>query len=79
MTPAYLTEREIAAMLNKQQKWLRDNRSRLEGQGFPRVDGLIGLTQLADVKAWLDRRRVVADCAKAHTAPAPRKENHDAL
>lgn len=79
MTPAYLTDKQIAALLNKPLKWFRANRHQLEAQGFPRVDGLIGLTQVADVQAWLDRRRVLSDRASAQTAPAPRLENLHAL
>ena len=61
MTPAYLNEPGVAAILGKSRAWLKVNRPRLEREGFPRVDGLIGLTCVADIEAWIARRRQVAD------------------
>lgn len=33
----------------------------LEREGFPKLDRLIGLTLKADVMAWINRRRTIAD------------------
>jgi hypothetical protein len=61
MTPAYLTETEVAKILGRSRDWLRKMRPNLEREGFPTVDGLIGLTCADDLKAWIARRRKVAD------------------
>jgi hypothetical protein len=61
MTPAYLSEADVATMLGRSRDWLRKNRPDLEREGFPTVDGLIGLTCVADIDAWIARRRKVAD------------------
>lgn len=74
-----------AATLGKSVDWFRKNRNKLEGDGFPRVDPLIGLTMKADVEAWLARRRRLADHDVArmsgyhHTATHVSKENLDAF
>lgn len=65
MTPAYLSEADVAKMLGRSRQWLRGNRARLEREGFPPVDGLIGLTCVADIHAWIARRRKVADADPA--------------
>jgi hypothetical protein len=67
MTPAYVNEPGVAQILGKSRGWLKVNRARLEREGFPRVDGLIGLTCVADIEAWIARRRQVADAVPAHT------------
>lgn len=61
MTPAYLTDIQVAETLGRKVTWLKNNRPMLEQEGFPRRDKLVGLTLAADVNAWLARRRVVAD------------------
>lgn len=61
MTPAYLTETEVAKTLGRSRDWLRKMRPVLEREGFPTVDGLIGLTCRDDITAWIARRRKVAD------------------
>lgn len=61
MTPAYLSETDVAKVLGKSRDWLRKNRPVLEREGFPAVDGLIGLTCVDDINAWIARRRKVAD------------------
>ena len=58
---AYLNEAQVAAKLGRSSVWLRAARPKLEKEGFPRVDVLIGLTCLWDVEAWIARRRQVAD------------------
>ena len=65
MTPAYLSESDVAKVLGKSRAWLRQNRPALEREGFPPVDGLIGLTCVADIQAWIARRRKVADADPA--------------
>jgi hypothetical protein len=67
MTPQYLKDSDLARWLGTSAAWFRENRPRLEREGFPAKDRLIGLTLLADVQAWLDRRRVVADAVPAPT------------
>jgi len=67
MTPAYVNEPGVAQILGKSRGWLKVNRDRLEREGFPRVDGLIGLTCVADIEAWIARRRQVADAVVART------------
>ena len=61
MTPAYLTDIQIAKMLGRSKNWLCAIRNDLEREGFPRRDALIGLTCKADIEAWIARRRQVAD------------------
>ena len=70
ITPAYVSDKDLAELLGKSVAWFRANRPALEREGFPAKDRLIGLTLLADVHAWLDRRRVVADAVQvAHHQP----------
>ena len=61
LNPAYWTDIEIALRLGRSKNWFCDNRPKLEREGFPRKDTLIGLTCVADVEAWIARRRQVAD------------------
>lgn len=65
--PAYLRDIEIAELLGRSKNWFCKERPRLEREGFPRVDGLIGLTCRADVEAWIARRRQVPDADVART------------
>jgi hypothetical protein len=58
---AYGSTAWCAQRLGKSVAWLRTHRSRLEREGFPRVDSIVGLVQKADVDAFLARRRKVAD------------------
>lgn len=69
MDKAYLTEGEVAKTLGRSRDWLRKNRDRLEREGFPAVDGLIGLTCVDDINAWIARRRKVADAVAADNHP----------
>lgn len=64
MNRAFLTDIDVAKMLGRSKNWLRDNRPKLEREGFPRKDGLIGLTCVADIEAWIARRRQVADAVR---------------
>ncbi len=58
---AYGSLRWCALRLGKSVDWLRGARPKLEREGFPQVDPLLGLTLKADVEAFLARRRRVAD------------------
>jgi predicted DNA-binding transcriptional regulator AlpA len=79
MTPAFLTDIEVAAKLGRSKNWFCDNRARLEREGFPRKDGLIGLTCVADIDAWIARRRQVADAVVAGTHHTGVSANGDDL
>jgi len=83
VTPAYLNETDVARFLGRSRDWLRANRPHLEREGFPRVDTLIGLTCVADIEAWIARRRQVADAVAAgsphHHTPHDMGINFDAL
>ncbi|MDB6151485.1 MAG: hypothetical protein JWQ44_2933 [Chthoniobacter sp.] len=80
ITPAYVADKDLAALLNKSVAWFRTNRPTLEREGFPQKDRLIGLTLLADVEAWIARRRVVADAREVvHHQPSSSGINFDAL
>jgi hypothetical protein len=68
---AFASDRVCAERLGKSLAWFRVNRARLEREGFPAKDRLMGLTLKADVEAWLDRRRKVADAAVTPPAPPP--------
>ncbi|MFP5481141.1 MAG: hypothetical protein ACLGIE_15860 [Alphaproteobacteria bacterium] len=65
LVPEYLTEAEVAVTLGRSRQWLKLTRAALEREGFPRVDGLIGLTCRQDVLAWIKRRRRVAEVSEA--------------
>lgn len=64
---AYLKDIEVAEMLGRGKNWFCANRPLLEREGFPKIDGLIGLTCRWDVEAWIARRRQVADADEAET------------
>jgi hypothetical protein len=68
---AYGSDAWCAERLGKSIFWFRQNRAKLEREGFPPKDALIGLTLKADVEAFLDRRRKVADAAVTPPAPPP--------
>jgi hypothetical protein len=77
--PAYLNETAVAKRLGRSADWLRQARPRLEREGFPRIDGLIGLTCLWDIDAWIARRRQVADAVVAGTHHAGASADGDDL
>ena len=54
--PRLLSERAIAAMLDKGYTKFREIRPQLEAEGFPKIDKLIGGTDSVAVNRWLDRR-----------------------
>lgn len=55
-------------------------RPKLEEQGFPKRDALVGLYIKADVIAWVDRRRQLADKIE-HSQPSNQEHsiNEDEL
>jgi hypothetical protein len=61
---AYGSDRWLAHTLGRSYEWFRKARPKLEADGFPRKDRVVGYTLKADVEAWLGRRRVVPDCVK---------------
>ena len=68
---AFGSERWCSERLGKSVGWFRVNRPALEREGFPPKDKLIRLTLKADVEAFLDRRRKVADVVATPPAPPP--------
>ncbi len=81
---AYGSDRWCADRLGKSVSWFRKHRPRLEREGFPRKDALIGLTLKADVDAFLARRRKVTDAGPVqqdmhHTTTPSSGEQLDAL
>ncbi|MCJ8138567.1 hypothetical protein [Falsirhodobacter halotolerans] len=62
---AYGSDRWVAITLGKSLDWFKKHRPELERDGFPKKDGLVGLTMKADVEAWLGRRRRIADHVEA--------------
>ena len=78
LVPEYLTEAEVAVTLGRSRDWLRKTRPDLEREGFPRIDGLIGLTCRQDVLAWVKRRRRVADVTEAEAREIAKGHGPDA-
>lgn len=58
--PRIGSEDQVAARLGHGTTWLRDNREKLEGEGCPHVDPLLGGTDLDAVDRWLDQRCGIA-------------------
>lgn len=58
---AYLPDTLVAQHLGRKVSWLRTNRAKLEADGFPRKDKLVGMTLRADLEAWIAKRRRIAD------------------
>jgi hypothetical protein len=63
--PAYLPDTLVAYHLGRKVTWLRAHRPKLEADGFPRKDKLVGMTLRADLEAWIAKRRSVGDPDKA--------------
>lgn len=57
---AYLSDRDIASMMGRTVSWLRKKRPDLEAAGFPQRCRIVGHTLKADVEAWLEQQRRVA-------------------
>ena len=60
------TDGWCAATLGMALTNFRQRRDVFEREGFPQVDGLIGLTNKSDVQAWIAGRRRVADAGIVH-------------
>jgi hypothetical protein len=69
---AFGSDQWCADRLGKSLFWFRLHRGNLQREGFPPKDALIGLTMKADVEAFLDRRRKVADAAVTPPPQEPR-------
>lgn len=70
MKPAYVPDVMVAHLLGRKLTWLRKHRSTLEAEGFPHKDALIGQTNLADIEAWIAKRRRLADPVPAASREA---------
>lgn len=68
----YGSEYWCAQALGRSDTWFRKARPTLEKDGFPAKDKLIGMTQKADVYAWIARRRKIADAERT----AQRGQHH---
>ncbi len=70
-TPRVWSEFQVACRLGKCESWLATHRPRLEAEGFPPRDPLLGGTDADAVEAWLDRRSGIANgtLAAADTDP----------
>lgn len=77
LVPEFLSEAEVAVTLGRSRAWLRQARPAMEREGFPRVDGLIGLTCRQDVQAWIGRRRRVSDLTEAEVRDSAKAESQD--
>lgn len=58
---AYGSDAWCAQRLGRPLSWFKANRAKLEAEGFPKVDALVGNTQKVDVDAWIARRRQLAN------------------
>ena len=63
--PRVWSEFQLACRLGKSQPWLKSNRDRLEAEGFPQPDPLLGGTDADAVEAWMDRRSGIGNGALA--------------
>lgn len=82
--PAYLPDPALADLIGLSPTRFRRLRARLEAEGFPKKDRLVGLTLAADVDAWLARRRTINDPVPAapaahHTTTGAHDENLSAF
>ena len=59
-TPRVWNEFQLACRLGLTEPWLKNNRDRLEAEGLPQRDPLLGGTDADAVEAWLDRRSGLA-------------------
>ena len=70
----YLPDQLVAQRLGRKVTWLRSNRHKLEREGFPRRDPLVGATIAADLDAWIAKRRTVTDPVDAPTTGKHRNQ-----
>ncbi len=54
--PRVLGEHNLATLMGMCETTLRERRPRLEAEGFPHIDELLGGTDAAAVHRWLDQR-----------------------
>ena len=59
--PRVLGEYDLATLMGTCETALRERRPKLEAEGFPQVDELLGGTDTAAVHRWLDRRAGLSD------------------
>lgn len=59
--PRVLGDHNLAVLMGMGDTTLRQRRPRLEAEGFPKFDELLGGTDAAAVHRWLDRRAGLAD------------------
>lgn len=59
--PACLTRGQVAARLGISMSTFYSRRSRLEAEGFPKVDPVLDRYLSEDVEAWLKKRRQIRD------------------
>ncbi len=60
-TPRMWNDYQVASRLGKCESWLANHRPRLEVEGFPPRDALLGGTDADAVETWLDRRSGLAN------------------
>ena len=60
-TPRILDDYQTATRLGRALSWFKENRARLEAEGFPQRDDLLGGTDGDAVDHWLDRRSGLVD------------------
>lgn len=77
-TCAFGSDRWIAHTLGYSVVAFSAARPRLEADGFPKPDSLLGRTNKDDVRTWIARRRRLTDAVPAatHAADQPRV-HHD--
>lgn len=69
ITRELLTGPEVARRLRRSQKWLAENRSKLEKAGFPAPLPVIGRYDSKAIDAWLDRMGGLASPSAASGDP----------
>ncbi len=60
-TPRVWSDFQVACRLGKSESWLGIHRPRLEAEGFPPRDPLLGGTDADAVEVWLNRRSGIAN------------------
>ena len=69
----YGSEKWCAAVLGKTIHWFRKHRTKLEADGFPKVDLLIGHTLKADVYEFVEGRRKIRKAIEIQGHPTGQK------
>ncbi len=68
-TPRVWSEFQVACRLGKTEPWLKSNRDRLEAEGLPQRDLLLGGTDADAIETWMDRRSGLANGTLADANP----------